>query len=119
MENSRILMEAIPFDGAGTASISHFESTVAKQNEDYPCPQENRSHGDCDYVIVYNDRLNLLLLAKTLSSSMTLTIGRKKRLRRPSYEPEPSGYTALRIGYAQNGIGSNSFGLVLKDEYRF
>ena len=123
-------MESLSYYGLGpiesypdkrrAATHSHFESTVTEQHEDYLRPQENGSHGDCDYVIVYNDQTQLVATSENaFSFNASHYTQEELTAKAHSYELEPSGYTVLCIDYAQNGIGSNSCGPVLKDEYRF
>ncbi len=96
-----------------------FRSDVAGLHEDYIRPQENGAHDDCDYVIVESDHLALTAAgAKTFAFQASEYTQEELTQKAHNYELEKSPYTVLCLDYRQSGIGSNSCGPVLREEYR-
>lgn len=97
-----------------------FEDTVTALHEDYIRPQENGSHGDCDYVSLENQLMRLYVTGpEPFSFNASHYTQEELTEKAHSFELEESGYTVLCLDYRQNGIGSNSCGPVLLDKYRF
>ena len=87
--------------------------------EDYIRPQENGAHDDCDYVILENDHLALTVAAaRTFAFQASHYTQEELTEKAHNYELVKSPYTVLCLDYAQSGIGSNSCGPALREEYR-
>ena len=88
-------------------------------HEDYIRPQENGSHYDCDYVKIYGTRAGLTAYGKE-AFSFNASVYTQEELtgKAHNYELVPSPYTVLCLDYIQSGIGSNSCGPELAEEYR-
>lgn len=96
-----------------------FTSNVGGLHEDYLKPQENGSHDECDYVTVAGRRA-LLTAASETEFSFNASVFTQEELteKAHNYQLVPSPYTVLCLDYRQNGIGSNSCGPRLLEEYR-
>ena len=96
-----------------------FQKCVAELHEDYIRPQENGSHCDCDYVKVESDTAVLTAAGeKTFAFNASLYTAEELTEKRHSYELVPCGSTVLCLDYAQSGIGSNSCGPTLLEQYQ-
>ena len=83
-------------------------------------PQENGSHYDCDYVELTNQRYGMAVAAEhTFSFNASYYTQEVLTQTKHNYELTEADSTVLCIDHAQNGIGSNSCGPVVLDEYRF
>lgn len=102
-------------------SCSHglFDSTVKEQHEDYIRPQENGSHTDCEYVMIEKENQTFIAVSPQ-PSSFNVSYYTQEELTRKAhnYELEKSGNTIVCLDYAQNGIGSNSCGPELREQYQ-
>lgn len=98
-----------------------YRMKVEELHEDYISPQENGSHYDCDYVELGNDQYGLLAAADEKGFSFNASFYTQEELEttKHNYELERSDSVVLCLDYAQNGIGSNSCGPYVLDEYRF
>jgi len=97
-----------------------FNSNVADMHEDYIKPQENGSHYGCDFVSVSSKGLTLKAVSSdkfsfNASPYTQEELGTKKH----NFELNECGDTVLCLDYKQSGIGSNSCGPELLEEYRF
>ena len=102
------------------ASHGLFRSSVQELHEDYIMPQENGSHYDCDYVELSNLRYGIAVAAEhTFSFNASNYTQEMLTQAKHNYELTEADSTVLCIDHAQNGIGSNSCGPVVLDEYRF
>ncbi len=103
------------------ASHGLYESSVGDLHEDYIRPQENGSHYDCEYVMIYDGAEKDFTVVSSSPFSFNASIYTQEELavKTHNFELEPCGYTVLCIDYAQNGLGSNSCGPQLSDPYRF
>ena len=103
-------------------STSHglYRAKVSDMHEDYIMPQENSSHFDCDYVEIANGQFGIAA-ASERTFSFNASVYTQEELERAAhnYELEESESTVLCLDYALNGIGSNSCGPVVMDQYRF
>jgi len=103
-------------------STSHglYRAKVSELHEDYIRPQENGSHYDCDYVEIANGQFGFAVAAeKTFSFNASAYTQEELEQSAHNFELEESDSTVLCIDYALNGIGSNSCGPVVMDQYRF
>ncbi|MFR4351536.1 MAG: glycoside hydrolase family 2 TIM barrel-domain containing protein [Roseburia sp.] len=97
-----------------------FASHVRELHEDYIRPQENGSHFDCSYVTVSGGGDALTVVAdKAFCFNLSEYTQEELECKKHNYELEASGSTIFCIDYAQNGIGSNSCGPDLLDQYSF
>ena len=97
-----------------------YRSKVCQLHEDYIRPQENGSHYDCDYVEVSNAQFGITAVSEqTFSFNASLYTQEALERAAHNYELEESDSTVLCIDYALNGIGSNSCGPAVLDQYRF
>lgn len=96
-----------------------YSAYVRDMHEDYIRPQENGSHYDCSYVKLEGDRTQMIALSEQ-SFSFNASVYTQEELtkKKHNYELEPEDATVLCLDYAQSGIGSNSCGPELLEEYR-
>lgn len=124
-----------------------FHSTVRDMHEDYIRPQENGAHTGCDYMTVENGSMALSVVvapgslvsavavaavpagegnaenvpvkeADTFSFQISEYTQEELTRKAHNYELERSPHTVLCLDYAQSGIGSNSCGPELLEQYR-
>lgn len=102
------------------ASHGLYRANVRELHEDYIRPQENGSHYDCDYVELDGGQFGLTAVAET-PFSFNASIYTQEELEKTahSYQLTESDSTILCLDYAMNGIGSNSCGPRLLEQYRF
>ena len=102
------------------ASHGMYRAKVMDLHEPYIRPQENGSHMDCDYVLLSDGRF-VFGASSSHPFSFNGSIYTQKELEQKAhdYELEASGSTVLCLDYAQNGIGSNSCGPELSEQYQF
>lgn len=100
--------------------IGLFESDVAAQYVDYMRPQENGSHFGCEYVRV-SDKADGIAVSSENPFCFNVSNYTQEELteKRHNFELEDSEYTVLCLDYKQNGIGSNSCGPELLEQYHF
>ncbi len=98
----------------------YFRSKVSQMHEDYIRPQENGSHFDCDFVEVANAQFGITAVCEQ-PFSFQASVYTQEELERAAhnYELEEADSTILCIDYALNGIGSNSCGPSVLEQYRF
>ncbi len=98
---------------------SRFMAAVETMHEDYIRPQENGSHYDCDYVQTAGEGVEMTFAGeKTFSFNASVYTQEELTAKAHNYELEPCGCTVLCVDYRQNGIGSNSCGPALLQQYR-
>jgi len=98
---------------------SRFETTVDGLFEDYLRPQENGSHGGCDYVSLEGGGLRLNAVGDTPFSFNASHYTQEELTQKAhNYELEKCASTVLCLDYAQAGIGSGSCGPDLIADYR-
>ena len=106
-------------DKCRAASHGIYESSVSGLHEDYLMPQENGAHGDCDYVILKGTDTTLAVTGeKTFTFNASHYTQEELTEKQHSFELEECGSTVLCIDYAHTGIGSNSCGPGLRDQYQ-
>lgn len=102
------------------ASHSLYRANVGDLHEDYIRPQENGSHYDCEYVELNNSRYGLVASAeKAFSFNASYYTQEELEKKTHNYELTESDSVVFCVDYALNGIGSNSCGPVVLDQYRF
>lgn len=92
-----------------------FETTVDALHEDYIKPQENGSHHNCYEVQV--GRVHAKGSRPFAFNASYYTV-EELASKAHNYELEKSGHVILHLDYAQSGIGSNSCGPQLLEQYR-
>ena len=102
------------------ASHGLYRSDVGDLHEDYIRPQENGSHYDCEYVELNNSRYGIVASAeKAFSFNASYYTQEELEKKTHNYELIESDSVVFCVDYALNGIGSNSCGPVVLDQYRF
>ena len=102
------------------ASHGLYRANVGDLHEDYIRPQENGSHYDCEYVELNNSRYGIVVSAEN-AFSFNASYYTQEELEKEThnYELTESDSVVFCVDYALNGIGSNSCGPVVLDQYRF
>ena len=102
------------------ASHGLYRANVGDLHEDYIRPQENGSHYDCEYVELNNSRYGIVASAeKAFSFNASYYTQEELEKKTHNYELIESDSVVFCVDYALNGIGSNSCGPVVLDQYRF
>ena len=102
------------------ASHGLYQANVDDLHEDYICPQENGSHYDCEYVELNNSRYGIVVSAENaFSFNASYYTQEELEKKTHNYELIESDSVVFCVDYALNGIGSNSCGPVVLDQYRF
>ena len=102
------------------ASHGLYQANVDDLHEDYIRPQENGSHYDCEYVELNNSRYGIVVSAENaFSFNASYYTQEELEKKTHNYELAESDSVVLCVDYALNGIGSNSCGPVVLDQYRF
>ena len=102
------------------ASHGLYRTDVGDLHEDYIRPQENGSHYDCEYVELNNSRYGIVASAeKAFSFNASYYTQEELEKKTHNYELIESDSVVFCVDYALNGIGSNSCGPVVLEQYRF
>ena len=102
------------------ASHGLYRADVGDLHEDYIRPQENGSHYDCEYVELNNSRYGIVASAENaFSFNASYYTQEELEKKTHNYELIESDSVVFCVDYALNGIGSNSCGPVVLDQYRF
>ena len=102
------------------ASHGLYRANVGDLHEDYIRPQENGSHYDCEYVELNNSRYGIVASAeKAFSFNASYYTQEELEKKTHNYELTESDSVVFCVDYALNGIGSNSCGPVVLEQYRF
>ena len=102
------------------ASHGLYQANVDDLHEDYIRPQENGSHYDCEYVELNNSRYGIVVSAENaFSFNASYYTQEELEKKTHNYELTESDSVVFCVDYALNGIGSNSCGPVVLDQYRF
>ena len=97
-----------------------YRANVGDLHEDYIRPQENGSHYDCEYVELNNSRYGIVVSAENaFSFNASYYTQEELEKKTHNYELTESDSVVFCVDYALNGIGSNSCGPVVLDQYRF
>lgn len=97
------------------AKLGRYQTTAAENHTDYLKPQENGSHFGTHYV-----KLDNVTITADTPFSFNLSPYTQEELtaKTHSYELVESEHTILCVDYKMSGIGSNSCGPSLKEQYR-
>ena len=102
------------------ASHGLYRANVRDLHEDYIRPQENGSHYDCEYVELNNSRYGIVVSAENaFSFNASYYTQEELEKKTHNYELIESDSVVFCVDYALNGIGSNSCGPVVLEQYRF
>ena len=102
------------------ASHGLYHANVDDLHEDYIRPQENGSHYDCEYVELNNSRYGIVVSAENaFSFNASYYTQEELEEKTHNYELIESDSIVFCVDYALNGIGSNSCGPVVLEQYRF
>ena len=102
------------------ASHGLYQANVDDLHEDYIRPQENGSHYDCEYVELNNSRYGIVLSAENaFSFNASYYTQEELEEKTHNYELTESDSVVFCVDYALNGIGSDSCGPVVLEQYRF
>ena len=102
------------------ASHGLYHANVDDLHEDYIRPQENGSHYDCEYVELNNSRYGIVVSAgNAFSFNASYYTQEELEEKTHNYELTESDSVVFCVDYALNGIGSNSCGRVVLEQYRF
>lgn len=97
-----------------------YQANVDDLHEDYIRPQENGSHYDCEYVELNNSRYGIVVSAENaFSFNASYYTQEELEKKTHNYELTESDSLLFCVDYALNGIGSNSCGPVVLEQYRF
>lgn len=96
-----------------------FTATVEELQEDYLRPQENGSHGDCDFVAASGEGRSVAVAGEGFSFQASHYSQEELTQKRHSYELEEGDSTILCIDYKQQGLASCSCGPDVDLNYRF
>ena len=101
------------------ASHGLYQANVDDLHEDYIRPQENGSHYDCEYVELNNSRYGIVVSAENaFSFNASYYTQEELEEKTHNYELTESDSVVFCVDYALNGIGSNSCGPVVLEQYR-
>lgn len=97
------------------AKLGIYRTDAIKNHTDYVKPQENGSHWGCYYV-----KSDALMAWASAPFSFNLSPYTAEMLAEKThcYDLEPSTHTILSLDYKMSGIGSNSCGPNLAEQYR-
>lgn len=103
-----------------SAWLDRFEANVRDLHEDYLMPQENGSHFGCDWVRVTDAAGAGLLVTAGERFSFSASPYTQEALEaaKHNFELVESGCTVLCLDFMQSGVGSNSCGPELLEQYR-
>ena len=96
--------------------VGLFDTSAEDSYVDYIRPQEHGNHVDCDFVKVHG---GFVVHAVQTPLSFNISCYTQEQLQSTAhnYELEKQPFNTLCIDYKQNGIGSNSCGVIPFDEY--
>ena len=98
--------------------LGRFAASVDALHEDYLKPQENGSRWDCSDVTVTNGDLALTVRGESFSFNASHYTQEELTAKKHNFELAKSGYTVLCLDGAMGGVGSNSCGPELLEQYR-
>ena len=81
-------------------------------------PQEHGYHVDCEFVKVHNG-FTVHAADQLLSFNISCYTQEQLQQKKHNFELEKEPYNVLCVDYKQNGIGSNSCGVIPFDCYMF
>ena len=102
------------------ARLGMHRTTARENHEDYIKPQENGSHWRCDFVQVADAKgVGLCVQAETpFSMNLSPYTQEELTVKQHNYELAESANTVLCLDTRQSGLGTNSCGPALPEQYR-
>lgn len=103
------------------ARLSMFESTAENEFEPYIFPQENGSHFGTKYLSVsspFGSVMDFFADSKDFSFNISRYSDEALHAAAHLHELKKDDFITLHIDYRMSGVGSNSCGPALKDEYK-
>ena len=106
-------------DKNSSCYLGRFNSKVSEMHEDYIKPQENGSHHFCREVSINNNSGKLYILSENdfAFNASHFSIYQLTNTSH-NFDLNEENFTYLIVDYKQSGIGSNSCGPDLPEEYR-
>ncbi|HBO39248.1 MAG TPA: beta-galactosidase, partial [Pasteurellaceae bacterium] len=102
-----------------SSKLGFYQTTPLKNHTDYLKPQENGSHWHCSLLKVRSENQGFYITAdRPFSFNLSPYTQEELGTKAHNYELVQSDYTVLCVDYKMSGIGSNSCGPNLKQEYR-
>ena len=100
--------------------LGRFENPVSRMHEEYLMPQENSSHFGCRWASLKDGAGDALKVESPSPFSMNVSLYTQEELTQKAqpYELIPCGSTVLCLDSYMSGVGSNSCGPALMEEYR-
>ncbi|MBQ8288835.1 MAG: DUF4981 domain-containing protein [Clostridia bacterium] len=108
------------WDKHRSCRLDHFKTTVTDNFEPYVRPQENSSHWGTEWCLLATEAGQGLFVTVDGGFSFNAQHYSAEMLDRTphDYELTPDGRTYLTVDYKQSGVGSNSCGPSLDEQYR-
>ncbi len=99
--------------------IGEFTSKTADSHEDYIKPQENSSHCGCRYMSISDGSTSIKFTAENdFSFNVSEYTQEELAAKRHNYELDKCGDTVVCIDQMMAGVGSNSCGPALAEQFR-
>lgn len=106
-------------DKNSSCYLGRFNSEVSKMHEDYIKPQENGSHHFCREVSINNNSGKIYVLSENdFAFNASHFSTNQLTNTNHNFDLKEEDFTYLIVDYKQSGIGSNSCGPDLPEEYR-
>ena len=108
------------WDKHRSCRLDHFATTVTDNFEHYVRPQENSSHWGTEWCLLATEAGQGLFVTADGSFSFNAQHYSAETLDKTphDYELTPDSRTYLTVDYKQSGVGSNSCGPALDEQYR-
>ncbi len=101
------------------AMLGRYTASVTDLHEDYIRPQENGSHYGCSSLSVWASQGGCLSVnGDDFSFNASVYTQEELEQKAHNFELVPSGATVLCVDYKMSGVGSNSCGPKLREEYQ-
>ncbi len=102
-----------------SSRLGVYASTVEAQTEHYLKPQENGSHFGCRWAAVREKGCTLTAQSPdTFSMNVSRYTQEELASKKHDYELSPAGETVFCLDYKMSGVGSNSCGPLLLEDYQ-
>lgn len=99
--------------------IGNFTSPISAMHEDYTRPQENSSHYGCTHMTVTDGNVKVRFeTEKSFSFNASEYTQEELAEKRHNFELEKCESNVICVDYKMAGVGSNSCGPALAEEYR-
>ncbi|MBQ8357694.1 MAG: DUF4981 domain-containing protein [Clostridia bacterium] len=108
-------------DLRNSSCLGDYETTVTEHFEHYVRPQENMAHADTKWMFVSNLEGHGLMALKTekdFSFNCAHFTAKQLTETKHDYELKPLADTVVNLDYRHNGIGTNSCGPELMEQFR-